>query len=705
MQCLFRFFRRAGLVSAISSVWLFGSVIAERIDLLFADDTPQVLLPESVVPDEFRLVEWSTNLTDWETVTRDYGEDWETVFPHTLPVSTGAVAAVLTDSIGGHHKYYRYQAIQSDFLDNTNSVARFLQQSTFGPTRSMIASFPGLAEPTLNNPPYTNYAAWIDTQISLPTNSLRAFWRERSNPAYTNNPANAHLYEVGHNPAYGRQLTYFTYNGTNQVKHVADTNDAIAVGRKANDVLFGAPDTKKIVWYQLALTADDALRQRMAWALSQIFVLGESGSNQLQSSERWLAYYDIFVRNAFGSFRDILGEVTYSPHMGYYLTYTGNRKANLSKGTFPDENYAREVMQLFSIGLWLLNQDGSLISDENGEPVPAYDNEDIKDFSRVFTGLLRQDARNNLERLGKNDNYIDPMRINVNRHDFDPKILLNGSTLGPFPETEAGVRADIDGLLDHLFNHPNTPPFISRLLIQRFTVSNPSPNYIHDVAQAFVDGSYQGSGSGQRGDLGAVIRAILLHPEAREPALALDAAHGRLREPLTRLLSCARAFDITSVQTYGLLPFQDMDVVLAQAPFDSPSVFNFYLPDYQPPGEVLKKDLFAPEFQIHNDITALSLPNAIRVLVYDGVEKEIGFRYYHQAELDLTYETGLASDSGALLDHLDTMLCAGRLTADNRSLIAAVIDGMPSGSDAELEARVQRAISLFAILPEFNVLF
>ena len=662
----------------------------------------QVVLPSATTTTNgLRMVEWSTNLVDWEPVARDYGFDWGNTFPNALPITTGGVSQVLSDPTNAVQRFYRVVSSTTSSINNTNSVARFLQQATFGPTRDLIANFPGLDDPTLNDPPYSNYLSWIEAQIAGPTNSHRAFWRERSNPAFTNNPANTHLYEIGHNTNYGHQLTYYYNDGNGSVPYKADTNDAINVGRKYNDVLFNNEETKKVVWHHRALTGDDPLRQRMAWALSQIFVVGENGSNQTSYSERWLTYYDIFVRHAFGNFRDILGEVTYSPHMGRYLTFDDNRKADETAGTFPDENYAREIMQLFTIGLWELNQDGTHVLDANGNSIPTYDNGDITEFAKIFTGLKRHSRRENTENA---DNYIDPSEIRPDRHDLSQKTLLDGSTQGPFPETDQGVRDDIDGLLDHLHNHPNTPPFIARNLIQRLTVSNPSPQYIYDVAQAFID-----NGSGVRGDLGAVIKAILLHPEAREPALSLDSAHGKLREPLIRFISYARAFEITSVQTYGFFPFHQMEQIIAQAPYEYPSVFSFYLPDYQPLGEILDRNLYAPEFQIHNDTTALALPNAIWWLVFEGITRDaevgIGQRWYSQGNLDLTYEKTLAADTGTLLDHLDTMITAGRLTAANRTAIANVIDAMPYGTDSELEERVKRALWLFALLPEFNIIY
>ena len=579
---------------------------------------------------------------------------------------------------------------------NAHSISRFLQQATFGPNLTMITSFPGYAAVDLNDPPY--YETWIDTQIAVPMFSLRAFWRERSNPAYIDNTAFSPD-EVAHTPSIGHQLTYHI----GIISYLADLQDAVDAGRNAYDVRFDPHETKRLVWYQAVLTSNDPLRQRVAWALSQFFVIGEEGSNRTNNSERWLKYYDIFLRHAFGNFRDLLGEVTFSPHMGYYLSYTDNRKADPEQGIFPDENYAREVMQLFTIGLWMLNQDGTPILDSDGTPVATYDIGDIEEFAKIFTGLRRQDNRTNIE-ISYN-NYIDPMRIQTNRHDYSEKTLLDGSTIGPYPETEAGAKDEINALLDHLFEHPNTPPFFARFLIQRFTVSNPSPHYIHAVAQAFIDGTYNGIGTGNRGDMTATIKAVLLHPEAREAALAFDTGHGALREPLVRIMHIARALNITSLQTYGLLPFDGLYNLVLQAPFKYPTVFNFYLPDYQPNGTILDRGIYSPEFQIHNDVTALKLANVIRKLAYEGLRDEIGFHSYSQGYLDLTYETSIAGDASALLDHLDLILTAGRLTSSNRTTLLDALNSLPGTSDAEREARVKRALSLFSLLPEFNVIY
>jgi uncharacterized protein (DUF1800 family) len=703
--------------SLLGVVALFAATTAPYLSLAVEDLNPmadngsvQIPLPEANAPGQMRWLEWSTNMVDWEPVARDYGYSWENQFPHALPVEGPTNSQSLIHPEGEVVRYYRIAEAPVSGKSNFHLVSRFLQQSTFGPTREMITFFPGVdTGAEFNAYPYIYYEQWIDEQIAIPMTSLRAFWRERSNPAYVDNTAKS-PFEVAHNPAYGTQLPYWTGGRNPEDKHLVDTARAVAAGRPSNDVTFSLGETKQIVWYQAAVTGEDALRQRAAWSLSQIFVVGEAGSVQTNASERFLKYYDIFIRHAFGNFRDILGEVTFSPIMGDYLTYIDNQKANPILGTFPDENYAREVMQLFTIGLWELNQDGTPVLDENGNGIPTYDNDDIFEFAKIFTGLRRQydgrggnGSRDNIET--KYGNFIDPLRMQANRHDFSAKTLLDGSILGPYPQTNDGGIDEINAFLDYLFNHPNTAPFISRLLIQRLTVSNPSPTYIHAVAQAFIDGTFMGKGSGQRGDLTAVFKAILLHPEAREPALGLDSSHGKLREPLVRLLHYARSFVITSPQTFGFFPFWQLDEVIAQSPFDYPSVFNFYLPEFQPLGQILDRGLNGPEFEITTDVTSLGLANAIRTLVYEGIADDIGARGYNQGFLDLTHEIILADSTTELIGNIDLILTAGRLTPENRQILFDIIDPMPFATVAQRQERVRLALSLVALFPEFNVIY
>ena len=389
--------------------------------------------------------------------------------------------------------------------------------------------------------------------------------------------------------------------------------------------------------------------------------------------------------------------------MGYYLSYIENKKANSSQGTFPDENFAREVMQLFTIGLWELNEDGTLELDNEGNAIPTYDNNDIAEFAKVFTGLRRPFDRANIEIFF--GNYIDPMRIQSNRHDFSVKTLLDDSTLGPFNQSQQGVRDDIEGLLDHLFNHKNMPPFFAKFLIQRMTVSNPSPNYIFAVADAFKTGLYNGSGSGNRGDMTSTVKAVLLHPEAREKILSFDPSHGKLREPLIRLMHLSRAFNLTSLRTYDWIYFVGLEDTILQSPYESPTVFNYYRPDYSPNGSIGDIQLNAPEFQINNDVSALHLANAFNTLINHGIVGgdfgNIGSKPYVGAELDFSYEISLSHNDQLLLDHLDLILCGGKLNPDIKQTIA---DALVASNLSQLD-RVRYAVSLFELTIEFNTLF
>ena len=664
-----------------------------------AGNTIEVLLPDSPPTNELRYVEWSTDLQTWEPVALDYGSGWGNSYPHVVDLADRPGGKALVDDTDMHRRYYRAEALTAANLSSNQLAARFLQQATFGPTRASISN--------LVNTFALDYGAWMDDQMQLPLFSHRVFFRERSNPTFvsqTNNPGgdldpSVYPTEVG-NVATNVQIGYKV--GPADIPE--DTNSTVALGRPLTDPILGAGLRKRVIWHHAAITADDQLRQRVAWALAQTFVLGEAGSSQDDATEQWTHFYDIFVRHAFGNFSNILSEVTYHPKMGDYLTYVDNKKEEDTDGDmvpdiFPDENYAREVMQLFTIGLWQLNTNGTLQLDPAGDPIPTYDNGDIEEFARVFTGLRYAVARTNIEI--KNANLIDPMRSQESWHDVTEKTLLDGSKLA----ASQTVRQDIDGLLAHLFGHANVAPFIARKLIQRLTCSNPSPAYIAAVATAFSSGLYQGVGSGQRGDLAATVKAVYLHPEVRIPAASLADGNGKLREPLIRLMHVARAFNIYSIQTYGLFPFHHLDTELLQSPYLAPTVFNFYTPDYQPQGNVLDRELFAPEFGIVTDVTALRVPNGIRELVYNGLENPIGRRGYHQAELDGSYEIDLAGNVSNLIDHLDVMLTAGRLEASNRVALETALGGMPGTTEGERTNRARRAVALFALLPEFNVLY
>lgn len=779
---------------------------SQQLETQTLNNSFRVILPDNNNPNDFKVIEWSTNLVDWELVARNYGYNWQNTFPNTETL--GNVNVGLSDyqyyekSLDNEKVFFRLSTNSVSSLSDSHIISRFLQQATFGPTlddinniqniNSNIGTIPSNA--ALLNQPYTAFKNWISNQVDTsitPISSHRAYFRKRSNPQYVNQNSSKHgtsLYEVGHDPSIGIVFDYtesdnefwpdqnahgkmastmttqngkvynyiewisgdFYGNNSQNTSYVEESryNDWLAnVDQNGNPRTYNPNDTegikgdaKKKIWYQLAIDAPDQLRQRMAWALSQILVVGEAGNIHPQNNEKWLKYYDIFVRNAFGNYRDILEEVTYSPHMAYYLTYEKNQKEE--NGIFPDENYAREVMQLFTIGLWELNNDGTFKLDNNNNLIPTYSNDEVAEFAKVFTGLDRQQnySGTNYEAQFGRD-VIQDVRIVNNWHDFSPKIDLDGNTFSNYSSIEnmwggtpstwyleqnqndpenypliydgnnADVRNDIDYVLDHLFNHPNTPPFIAKRLIQRFTSSNPSPTYIEDVANAFISGyDIYGNGNGGRGDLNAVIHAILLHPEARTPSLSIDNTYGKLREPLIKFISYSRSFNLTSLNTYGLYPFAYLYDKIGQEPYLYPNVFNFYRSDFQPLGEILNNNLEAPEFQPFTDVTAVGLPNSLRWLIYQGIRRDtddtgIGQRWYSQGDLDLSYEISIAYNNDTLIDHLDLLLTAGRLTEDNRQAIKNHLQSISGNSESNREQKVKDALWLFCILPEFNSLY
>jgi uncharacterized protein (DUF1800 family) len=710
-----------------------GLTVYDEIN--FSNDEVAVDLSDSIHPIE--VLEYSDGLSEWVPVSRNYGNGWETIFPYSYSLESG-VLSIPKGNEGFLRK--RFESSEQNY-SAMELVSEFLMQATFGPNLNSIVTFPNVSDPDFHNNQYVNFEIWIDEQISKTPFSHRAYWRQRSDPAFTDASSQTGYLEneVGHDASLGQRLPF--YRGT--VKYATDNsnplpgygglfdingdpidpnlhsnnldyrgipklgfhieNSITQTGRSWDVMGFNANDTEKLVWFEAAINAEDQLRQRVAWALSQYFVVGEPGSNHPNTTERYLNFYDIFVRKAFGNFRDILSEVTWSPHMGYYLSYIENKKANSSQGTFPDENFAREVMQLFTIGLWELNEDGTLELDNEGNAIPTYDNNDIAEFAKVFTGLRRPFDRANIEIFF--GNYIDPMRIQSNRHDFSVKTLLDDSTLGPFNQSQQGVRDDIEGLLDHLFNHKNMPPFFAKFLIQRMTVSNPSPNYIFAVADAFKTGLYNGSGSGNRGDMTSTVKAVLLHPEAREKILSFDPSHGKLREPLIRLMHLSRAFNLTSLRTYDWIYFVGLEDTILQSPYESPTVFNYYRPDYSPNGSIGDIQLNAPEFQINNDVSALHLANAFNTLINHGIVGgdfgNIGSKPYVGAELDFSYEISLSHNDQLLLDHLDLILCGGKLNPDIKQTIA---DALVASNLSQLD-RVRYAVSLFVLTIEFNTLF
>ncbi len=545
-------------------------------------------------------------------------------------------------------------------------AARFLTQATFGPTRSEIARLRAIG-----------YGQWLDQQFSMPPTLTRP-WLD--------------------------QL-------------VLDPNFSLNSGHRVDR------------FYWQATFGQDQLRQRMAFALSQILVVGDTGG----IDTRLIAEYaDMLTRGAFGNYRTLLGNVTFSPAMAEWLTYVRSRAAYQS-GTppttiLPDENYAREVMQLFSFGLIQRNLDFSPQL-SGGQPVPTYNNEIIAQLSRVFTGLTYGRSSFTNTSFGNNTNrdlmlpmICFPMNNPPNNqnylvtgrtfHDFGSKLIFNNITLPAVADTQAGCEGDINAALNAIANHSSVPPFYARQLIQRFTTSNPSPAYISRVANVFVN-----NGQGVRGDLRAVLRAVLMDAEARN---APSANFGKLREPVLRMTALWRGLDVVPAQpdTTGssignISSSLGFSGEFNQRPYSSPSVFNFYEPDYQQPGPVQNANLYSPEFQILNESSVSRMNNTIQNRVADTGWFTIAGLYTCGAttrpcvQLDTYFnqiQTANATTYGQMIDELGLRLMHGNMSAAMRATLLTMLTSQaaPTTNDQRRD-RVRDVIRVIIMSPEFAV--
>jgi uncharacterized protein (DUF1800 family) len=519
---------------------------------------------------------------------------------------------------------------------STQDSARFLTQATFGPTNDGVYALI-----------QKGYVAWLNEQMALPPSLHRA----------------ATMADFAANATAGGQ----------------GTRDPVTL-------VYERPggSHRQAAWWKIAVTGPDQLRQRVAFALSQILVTSDVNGTISAWQEGAANYYDIFVRGAFGNFRNVLEQVTLSPMMGIYLSSL--RSAKAAGGTTPDENYAREIMQLFTIGLNELNPDGTLRLDSYGQPIPTYTQETIVQLAKVFTGwgynnpAANATANSNLFR-GSPADYLNPMMLWPAFHDDTQKTIVGGKIV---PAGQGGIE-DLKTTLDTLFHHPSTAPFIARQLIQRLVTSNPSPGYIYRVAQAFAN-----NGAGVRGDLGAVVRAILTDYEARSPAVAMTATFGKLKEPLLRATAIFRAFEAAS--NAGRYNIANPEGLLGQAALRAPTVFNFFEPNFVLPGAVAAAGLYAPEYQILTDTTALTQPNFYYGYLYanrsttDQAQQTIG--------LVLDPWVGFARTPQTLVDSLNLLLTAGTMPKATSDRIVAAIVAMPTNTAAADLERVRSAIYL-----------
>jgi uncharacterized protein (DUF1800 family) len=537
---------------------------------------------------------------------------------------------------------------------------RFLNQATFGATETDATTLIGLGDSS------TGYSRWIDSQIIREPSLLL--------------PAVETAYP----------------NPVPQGFNVGSLN-AVRLER----------------WFANVLQGDDQLRQRVAFALSEIFVVSQVGA-LLNLPNATASFHDMLARNAFGNFRVLLEDVTLHPAMGVYLSMLGNQKAVTGTNLRPDENYAREMMQLFSIGLVELNMDGSVRTDAGGQAIPTYNQNVIEGFSRVFTGW-KWDCPSTLPActfantrpqvapvLGYNQ--VKPMRLFTEQHETGSKLVLRypGAALtnATIPAGQTGTK-DLQDALDNVFNHPNVAPFISKQLIQKLVTSNPSPAYIRRVTERFNN-----DGNGNRGNLEAVVRAILLDPEAR--STPSGNAAGKLKEPLLRLTQFWRAYDATSRS--GKLGAAGnfsggVSAVFGQAQGSAPSVFNFFSPFYAPPGEISDSGRVAPEMQLATEYLNTQIANFFwtQALSRTHNATNLGVDVMY---INTSAELLVAADSEALINRVAERLLGGaaQMSVGLKTQAKAQIDRTvvpTTNPGTALATRTADAIFFVVTSPEF----
>ena len=510
---------------------------------------------------------------------------------------------------------------------------RFLAQASFGPTDASVAELMALDKP-----------AWLQKQFALPAAALSDY------------PGLAYV----------------------------DPNSSVGCPT-------GSPDTCHRDKYSLfpvqtqffknAINSQDQLRQRTALALSEILVIS---GNQISLPYAMANYQRIFLSHAFGNFRNVLREVTLSPAMGKFLNMANNDKPNPAKGIEPNENYAREVLQLFSIGLWQLNADGSPKLGANLLPQPSYDQETVEGFAHVFTGWTypaRPGATRN--RFPNPASYQAPMVAFAEHHDTGAKRLLNGVTL-PAGQSAA---ADLEAAIDNIFNHANVGPFIGRQLIQQLVTANPSPAYVARVSAAF-----NGAAGQARGDMRAVLAAVLLDAEASDPA-APD-HFGKLREPIVQLTHLFRAMGGVSDGVW----LRSQASTLGQPIFSPPSVFNFYSPDYDLPND---PNLDGPAFGLFNANAAFALSGVLSsALNGKGAAPDPKVMGATGSKIDMARWQTLSANPAALVAEINRVLLAGRASVPLQQALLKAVQIYPATKAAD---RARAALFLAVMSPEYLV--
>jgi uncharacterized protein (DUF1800 family) len=440
-------------------------------------------------------------------------------------------------------------------------------------------------------------------------------------------------------------------------------------------------------WWKLSLTAPDQLRQRVALALSEIMVASDISDALFTGDEGLCYYYDILLKDAFGNYRKLIEDVTLSPEMGRYLSMLSNRKPDASVGRRADENFGREVMQLFSLGLSQVNADGTPKLDIAGNAIDTYTQDDIENMARAFTGWTWGGSTS----FGSGPvNWLAPMKAFDSEHDQDAKTLVGG-VKAPAGNTAA---ADLALALDAIFKHPNVGPFISRQLIQKLVTSNPSSAYVGRVAAVFAD-----DGKGVRGNLSAVIRALLLDDEARR-GTAANANFGKVREPLLRQTHLWRALDVKAAVN-GRYSYRGAASDLGELPLSAGSVFNFYSPGYMPQGELRSAKLVTPEYQLSNESSVPAADNRLYTSIYSDYAGRSGLAN-DVIRVDLAALKTKAADVPTLVDTLNLLLMSGQMDSDFKAALSDHLSAISTSSDGGL-ARVQDAVYLVMASPQYLI--
>lgn len=464
--------------------------------------------------------------------------------------------------------------------------------------------------------------------------------------------------------------------------HMDYLNSQRGRDQKAGEKPYLAEETSYEAVWQQWLTGEDQLRARVSWALLQIFVISNIAPDIRPAAMS--SYLDMLNRNAFGNWRTLLQDVALHPAMGYYLNMLESEKENTSKGTHPNENFAREVLQLFSIGLVQLNADGSLKLGGDGKTQPTYDEAVVKGFAKAFSGwsfgALDNTKSSQFHNHDENDEslWVVPMKAWSTYHSTGEKLLLDGKTL-PAGQTPEKDMADA---LDTIFQHPNVPPFFAKQLIQRLVTSNPSAAFVARVAAVFAT-----DGAGVRGNLKAVVRAVLMDAEARGDSPAANVA--KQREPVIRFANFLRGLGAKSASGLNRIQYLDSsDDALGQSPLLAPSVFNFYAPGYRPAGPIAAQGWVAPEFQISGETAVAGSLNFFADLVGNG-----GYGWPEQHRLKLDLASLAALDAAALIDRLDLLFFNLGMSASTRERLTTLVAAVKGKTEKVKAALIVTALS------------